>query len=60
MCACFCFATGLNKFFHTSAQMGISCIKRVMEKNKKNKFSKLTADSISKIFLLSIADKTDH
>ena len=31
MCACFCLETGLNKFFHTSAQMGISCIKCVLE-----------------------------
>ena len=31
MCACFCLETGLNKFFYTSAQMGISCIKCVLE-----------------------------
>ena len=31
MCACFCLETGLYKFFHTSAQMGISCIKCVLE-----------------------------
>ena len=30
MCACFCLETRLNKFFHTSAQMGISCIKCVL------------------------------
>ena len=30
MYACFCMATGLNKFFHTGAQMGISCIKCVV------------------------------
>ena len=27
MRACFCLAAGLNKFFHKSAQMGISYIK---------------------------------
>ena len=32
MCDCFCFlVTGLNKFFRTSAEMGISCIKCVLE-----------------------------
>ena len=31
MFACFCLATGLNKFFHKSAQMGISCINCVLE-----------------------------
>ena len=31
MCACFCLETGLNKFLYTSAQMGISCIKCVLE-----------------------------
>ena len=31
MCASFCLETRLNKFFHTSAQMGISCIKCVLE-----------------------------
>ena len=27
----FCLTTGLNKFYHTSIQMGISCIKCVLE-----------------------------
>ena len=31
MCACFCLATELNKFFNKSAKMGISCIKCVLE-----------------------------
>ena len=31
MYACFCLETGLNQFFHTSAQMRISCIKCVLE-----------------------------
>ena len=31
MRACFCLETGLNKFFHKSAQMGILCIKYVLE-----------------------------
>ena len=31
MCAGFCLETGHNKFFHTSAQMDISCIKCVLE-----------------------------
>ena len=35
MCACFCLETGLNKFYHTSAQMGISCIKYVWKKFEK-------------------------
>ena len=29
--ACFCLTTGLSKFYHTSAQMGISCINCVQE-----------------------------
>ena len=35
MCACFCLETGLNKFFDTSAHMGISCIKCDLEKVEK-------------------------
>ena len=31
MCACFSLETWLNKFYHTSDQMGISCIKCVMK-----------------------------
>ena len=31
MCACFSLKTGLNKFFHTSAEMGILCITCVLE-----------------------------
>ena len=31
LCASFFLETGINKFFHTSAQMGISCIKYVYE-----------------------------
>ena len=34
MCACFCLETGINKFFHTSAQMGISCMKCVLKFEK--------------------------
>ena len=30
MCAYFCLGTGLNRSFHTSAQMGISYIKCVL------------------------------
>ena len=56
---------GLNKFYYTSSQMGIPCIKCVIEEYTRllvvnNKFSKLTADSIFKIFYVYIADKTDH
>ena len=50
MCAYFGFEIGLDKFFHKSAQMGISCIKCVSEEFFKNKISKLTVDSISKIY----------
>ena len=32
MCAYFCLETGLNKLFHTCAQMGISCMKCVLKK----------------------------
>ena len=31
MRACFCLVTGLNKFFHTSAQMGFTYIECVLE-----------------------------
>ena len=31
MCVCFCLTTGLYKFYHTSAQMGIPCKKYVLE-----------------------------
>ena len=31
MCAFFGSETGLNKFYHTNAQMGISCLKCVLE-----------------------------
>ena len=31
LCACFCLTTGLNKFYHTSAQMDIPSIKCVLE-----------------------------
>ena len=49
MCDCFRLETGLNKFYYSSARMGISCIKFVLEEVFKSKFSKLTADSISYI-----------
>ena len=35
MRACFCLETRLNKFYHISAQMGISCVKCVLEKIEK-------------------------
>ena len=35
MCACFYLETGPNKFFPTSAQMGISCIKCVLGEVRK-------------------------
>ena len=53
--ACFCLTTGLFKFYHTSAQMGIPCIKWVLDK-----FSKLTVDTSSKIDQEYIANETDH
>ena len=31
LCACFCLTTGLNKFYHTIAKMGIPCIKVVLK-----------------------------
>ena len=31
MWTCLCLTTGLNKFYHTSARMGIPCIKCVLE-----------------------------
>ena len=31
LCAWFCLTIGHNKFYHTSAQMGIPCIKCVLE-----------------------------
>ena len=32
LCACFCLTIWVNKFYHSSAQMGIPCIKCVLEK----------------------------
>ena len=47
MGACFRLETGLNKFFHTSAQMGTSCIKCVLEEFWK----KIYQNSLSTQFL---------
>ena len=55
LCACFCLATGLYKSYHTSAQMGIPCIKmcekQILKTHSRYKFLKNRE---------YIADKTDH
>ena len=43
----FCLKTGLNKFFHTNAQMGISSIKCVLEELFEKQILKTHSDSIS-------------
>ena len=52
MCACFCLEIGLNKFFHASAQMGISCIKCVLEEVWKQILK--THNSLNFLNILSI------
>ena len=47
MCTYFCLTTWFYKFYHTSAQMGISWCKMCPGRIVKNKFSKLTADTSS-------------
>ena len=60
MCACFYLETGFNKFFHTSAQMGISCIKCVLEDVWKTNSQNSQPTQLVRYFEVSIVDKTDH
>ena len=45
LCTYFCLTTGLYKFYHTSAQMGVPCIKYVLEELWKTN-SQNSADTI--------------
>ena len=59
MCACFCVATGIDNLFHASTQMGISCIKCVLEEFSNQILKNHTRLKFLDIYV-SIAYKTDH
>ena len=55
-CAYFCLTTGLNKFYHRSAQMIIPCIKSV----DPGRIVKTNSQNSQPTQVLYIADKTDQ
>ena len=48
--AYFCFTAGLNTFYHTSAQMGIPCIKCVLEELRKRNSQNSQPTQVLKYF----------
>ena len=60
MCACFCLETELNKFFHKSTHLGMSCIKSILEEIWKACSQNSQPTQFLRYLKKSITDKTDQ